>query len=162
MTTIKLDFFPLPPFSSFPLSLATRSNNARKKSPPPPPRDYLTRVKTPLRITPTIDRFGSKEGRGEGDKVASETKIKQKKDQFFSPPLFSSPLAFLLHHLSPRPSFLPRWKVASVVCEHGIRGHESLYHRTAVAIREGLTVLAIYCGHIFILTLIATWYRPRA
>lgn len=104
-----MDFFPLPPFSSFPLSLATRSNNARKKSPPPPPpRDYLTRVKTPLRITPTIDRFGSKEGRGEGDKVASETKIKQKKDQFFSPPLFSSPLPSRLPAPPPfPPPFLP-------------------------------------------------------
>lgn len=38
---------------------------------------------------------------------------------------------------------------------------ESLYHHGR-SNNRGLTVPAIYCGHIFILTLIATWYRPRA
>jgi len=38
---------------------------------------------------------------------------------------------------------------------------ESLYHH-GCSNNRGLTVPAIYCGHIFILTLIATWYRPRA
>lgn len=38
---------------------------------------------------------------------------------------------------------------------------ESLYHH-GCGNNRGLTVPAIYCGHIFILTLIATWYRPRA
>lgn len=95
MTTI------LPSPSLFFVSSLTNDEKQRRsnKSPPPPSRDYLTRVnKTPLRITPTIDRFDSIRRKGEGrgaDKVASETKIKRRKDQFFSPPpLFPIPPPF--------------------------------------------------------------------
>lgn len=102
---------PSPPSWIFSLSLPFLrflSQQRSNKSPPPlSSRDYLTRVKTSLKITSTIDRFEERK-KGEEDKVASEAKMKQKKGQFFSPPssLPPSPLAFLFHHLSPLPPSL--------------------------------------------------------
>lgn len=84
-----------PPSWIFSLSLPFLrflSQQRSNKSPPPlSSRDYLTRVKTSLKITSTIDRFEERK-KGEEDKVASEAKMKQKKGQFFSPPFFFSSL----------------------------------------------------------------------
>lgn len=86
MTTI------LPSPSLFFVSSLTNDEKQRRsnKSPPPPSRDYLTRdylIKRRLELRRrSIDSIRRKgEGRGE-DKVASETKIKRRKDQFSSPP----------------------------------------------------------------------------
>lgn len=61
---------------------------------------------------------------------------------------------------SPRFVF-PRFFLHASSCASTEYAAVSLYHRSR-SNKRGLTVLAIYCGHIFILTLIATWYRPRA
>lgn len=65
---------------------------------------------------------------------------------------------FFLAHLRSLPALLPFLRRAPSREEYAA---ESLYHH-GCSNNRGLTVPAIYCGHIFILTLIATWYRPRA
>lgn len=79
----------LPSPSLFFVSSLTNDEKQRRsnKSPPPPSRDYLTRVnKTPLRITPTIDRFDSKEGGGQS-RERNENKAEEGPVFFASPSL---------------------------------------------------------------------------
>lgn len=67
-------------------------------------------------------------------------------------------LLFSLAHPRSLPAFISFLRRAP---PREVRTVESLYHH-GCSNNRGLTVPAIYCGHIFILTLIATWYRPRA
>lgn len=94
-------------------------------------------IKVSERYTRTIDLSFD-------EKRQSETK--EAGDQFFA-----SSLRFVF----------PRFFLHAGSCASTEYAAESLYHRSR-GNKRGLTVLAIYCGHIFILTLIATWYRPRA
>lgn len=89
----------LPSPSLFFVSSLTNDEKQRRsnKSPPPPSRDYLTRVnKTPLRITPTIDRFDSKEGGGEGGRQSRERNENKAEEGpvFFASPSFSYSTTF--------------------------------------------------------------------